>query len=55
LQSGVRHDGSVLRLDDGTPIGFEAVQRLLCDAAVTGVLFANRGCQMVCVRGLFMK
>jgi hypothetical protein len=41
LQSGVRHDGSVLRLDDGTPIGFEAVQRLLCDAAVTGVLFAN--------------
>jgi hypothetical protein len=41
LQSGVRHDGSVLRLDDGTPIGFEAVQRVLCDAAVTGVLFAN--------------
>jgi hypothetical protein len=41
LQTGMRHDGTVLRLDDGTPIGLDAVQEMLCDATVTGVLFAD--------------
>jgi hypothetical protein len=41
LQTGIRHDGSVLTLDNGTPIAIETVQRMLCDATVTGVLLAN--------------